>query len=79
MWRAFGALDCAEAARQLDVPTLILHGRDDRVWEFEEAEDLHSMVTGSRLVALPTNNHILRAGEPAFTMFMAEVERFLAE
>jgi hypothetical protein len=37
------------------------------------------MVTGSRLVALPTNNHILRAGEPAFTMFMAEVERFLAE
>ena len=51
--RPFGALDCADAARPLDVPTLILHATDDQVWSFEEAEELHAMVPGSRLVPLP--------------------------
>jgi pimeloyl-ACP methyl ester carboxylesterase/DNA-binding SARP family transcriptional activator len=77
LWRAFGALDCAEAARQLDVPTLILHAIDDRVWSFEEAEELNAMVPGSRLVALPGSNHILQADEPAFATFIEAVEEFV--
>jgi DNA-binding SARP family transcriptional activator/pimeloyl-ACP methyl ester carboxylesterase len=77
MWKAFGALDCAEAARQLDVPTLIVHATDDLVWPFEEAEDLHAMVPGSTLLALPGNNHILQAGEPAFATFIGAVEEFV--
>ena len=77
MWTAFGYLDCAEAARRLEVPTLILHSDQDRVWSVEEAEELHSMVAGSRLVRLRSNNHILQAGEPAFDTFMDEVERFV--
>ena len=36
LWRAFGSLDCSDAARRLDVPTLILHANDDQVWSFEE-------------------------------------------
>jgi pimeloyl-ACP methyl ester carboxylesterase len=78
LWRAFGSLDCAEAARRLDVPTLILHSTDDRVWSIAEAEELHRMVSGSRLVALESRNHILQADEPAFASFIDEVERFLA-
>ena len=78
LWRAFGSLDCADAARQLDVPTLILHATDDRVWSFAEAEDLHAMVRGSTLVALPGNNHILQADEPAFARFIDAVEEFVA-
>lgn len=78
LWRAFGTLDCAEAARQLHVPTLILHATDDRVWSFREAEELHAMVPGSRLVALPGSNHILQAGEPAFDLFIEAVEEFIA-
>ena len=78
LWRAFGALDCAEAARRLDVPTLILHAADDQVWSFDEAEELHAMVPGSRLVRLPSNNHILQADEPAFAEFIDEVDRFVS-
>ncbi|MFZ2014372.1 MAG: alpha/beta fold hydrolase [Nocardioides sp.] len=77
LWRAFGSLDVAEAARELDVPTLILHSRDDLVWSFAEAEELHSLVSGSRLVPLESNNHILQADEPAFSVFTDEVRRFL--
>lgn len=78
LWRSFGTLDCAVEARRLDVPTLILHSTDDQVWAFDEAEELHSMVAGSRLVGLPSRNHILQADEPAFATFIDEVERFLA-
>ena len=78
LWRAFGALDCAEAARQVDVPTLILHATDDKVWSFDEAEELNAMVPGSRLVALPGSNHILQADEPAFAVFTEAVEQFVA-
>ncbi len=78
LWRAFGALDCSDAARQLDVPTLILHAKDDQVWSFDEAVELHAMVPGSRLVALDSRNHILQADEPAFGQFLDELEEFLA-
>jgi DNA-binding SARP family transcriptional activator/pimeloyl-ACP methyl ester carboxylesterase len=78
MWRTFGSLDCADAARRLDVPTLILHPTDDRIWSFDEAEDLHKMVAGSKLVPLPSRNHILQPEEPAFRLLLDEVEAFLA-
>lgn len=79
LWRAFGSLDATEAARTIGVPTLILHARDDLVWSFSEAEELHSLVAGSRLVPLDSRNHILQAGDPAFGTFIQEVRRFLAD
>ena len=78
LWRAFGSLDCSEAARALDVPTLILHAEEDLVWPFEEGEQLQAMVAGSRLVRLPSRNHILQPDEPAFGLLLDEVDRFLA-
>jgi DNA-binding SARP family transcriptional activator/pimeloyl-ACP methyl ester carboxylesterase len=78
LWKAFGYLDAADAARSVDVPTLILHSRDDLVWSFAEAEDLHGLVAGSRLVALNSRNHILQAGEPSFGDFIREVRHFLS-
>ena len=79
LWRAFGFLDASEAARTLDVPTLILHSRDDQVWSFSEAEELQGQIAGSRLVPLDTANHILQADEPAFDQFVREVRAFLDE
>lgn len=78
LWHAFGSLDIADAARQLDVPCLILHVVDDQVWSFAEAEDLHALIPGSTLVPLPGNNHILKGDEPAFRLLIDAVNRFLA-
>jgi pimeloyl-ACP methyl ester carboxylesterase len=66
------------ASARLSVPTLILHAKDDRVWRFSEAEELHALVPGSRLVELDSNNHILRADEPAFDRLLHEEREFLA-
>jgi pimeloyl-ACP methyl ester carboxylesterase/DNA-binding SARP family transcriptional activator len=79
LWRAFGSLDCSDAARRLDVPTLILHSTHDQVWSIAQAEELHAIVPGSRLVPLHSRNHILQANEPAFAHFISEVEDFLSD
>lgn len=55
-----------------------MHSSDDRVWSFAEAEELHSMIRGSRLVRLDSKNHILQGAEPAFGVFIDEVHSFLA-
>jgi DNA-binding SARP family transcriptional activator/pimeloyl-ACP methyl ester carboxylesterase len=79
LWRAFGYLDASPAARLLDLPTLVLHSRDDRVWAYREAEQLHAMIRGSTLIGLDSSNHILQPGEPAFRTMMDEVRQFLAD
>ncbi|WP_392543767.1 alpha/beta fold hydrolase [Oryzobacter telluris] len=72
-------MDVTEAARALDVPTLILHARDDMRIPFEQGVALASLITGSRLVPLDSRNHLLRPDEPAWTHLLAEVDAFLAE
>ena len=78
LFYSFGVLDIAGAARQLDMPCLILHSVDDQVWSFAEAEDLHALIPGSTLVPLPSRNHILKGDEPAFALLIEAVDRFLA-
>ena len=38
-----------------------------------------SLIPDSRFVALESNNHILLADEPAWPVFLREVEAFLGE
>jgi pimeloyl-ACP methyl ester carboxylesterase/DNA-binding CsgD family transcriptional regulator len=61
----------------LDVPTLVLHARGDRMNEFEKARILASGIPGARLVALESENHILLEDEPAWPVFVDEVRRFM--
>lgn len=71
-------IDVTDIARRLDVPTLILHARDEVRVPFEQARLLASLIPGSRLVPLDTRNHLMRADEPAWHHLLAEVDAFLA-
>jgi pimeloyl-ACP methyl ester carboxylesterase/DNA-binding CsgD family transcriptional regulator len=62
----------------LDVPTLVLHSTGDQMNEFAYGRHLASAIRGARLVALDSDNHILLADEPAWAVFVDEVEAFLA-
>ena len=75
---AFHRLDATELARSVRVPTLVLHSTEDRGVPFEEGRRLAGLIPGSRFVALPSRNHILRPQEIAFAQFLAEIETFLA-
>jgi pimeloyl-ACP methyl ester carboxylesterase len=73
-----GHIDVREEAGRVKAPTLVLHARNDQRPPFAEGRLLASLIPGSRFVALESDNHILLADEPAWPIFLTEVESFLA-
>ena len=71
--------DARHLLADLDVPTLVLHSRGDRMNGFAEGRYLASHVAGARLVALESDNHIVLEDEPAWPAFVREVAEFLAD
>lgn len=76
---AFHGLDVSDLARQVSVPTLVLHAVGDRGVPFEEGRHLAGLIPGARFVALNSRNHILLQRDAAFPQFINEIERFLAD
>lgn len=74
-----GPIDVTEELRRVRAPTLVLHARDDRRPPFEQGRLMASLIPDSRFVALESSNHILLADEPAWPVFLREVEAFLAD
>lgn len=62
----------------LDVPTLVLHSREDKMNDFAGSRHLASAIAGARLVVLESSNHIVLGDEQAWPVFLAEVTGFLA-
>ena len=73
----FGQIDVREVLPQVQVPTLVLHARDDAVIPISAGQRLAEGIPGARFVALEGNNHILLEHEPAWPRFLAEVRAFL--
>lgn len=76
--RTTARIDVREAARRVRAPTLVLHVRDDHRPPFEQGGLLAELIPGARFVPLDGCNHILLEDEPAWPVFVAEVEAFLA-
>jgi hypothetical protein len=54
-------LEAAELAKEVRVPTLVLHCKGDRVAPLEEGRDMARFIPGARFIELPGNNHALLA------------------
>ena len=76
---AFYGLDVTDQARQVAVPTLVLHARGDAMIPFDEGRQLAALVPDSVFVPLEGRNHILLETEPAWTRFVEEVTAFIDE
>lgn len=79
LWSMNAAVDATELARQVRVPTLILHCAGDRVAPLDEALLATRLIPDATLTELPGNNHALLEGTPAFDQFFEEVSAFLAK
>jgi len=77
LFRARGAVDVVALARRVQVRTLVIHARDDRVVPVQEGRLLAALIPDARLVVLDSANHILLADEPAWEQFVAEFRGFL--
>ena len=73
----FAQIDVSEQAPHVQCPTLILHSRGDLRVPRAQAQDLAALIPNSELRFLHSRNHILTAHEPAWPVFLAEINRFL--
>jgi pimeloyl-ACP methyl ester carboxylesterase/DNA-binding CsgD family transcriptional regulator len=70
--------DVVNLLPRLDLPTLVLHSRGDRMVDFADSRYLAAGIDGARLVVLESANHIVLGDEPAWPVFRDEVAAFLA-
>ena len=71
-----GQIDIAALLPKVQVPTLVLHARQDEVCPLSEGVLLATEIPGARFVQLESRNHILLENEPAWERFKNEVLAF---
>ncbi|MEE8045313.1 MAG: alpha/beta fold hydrolase [Dehalococcoidia bacterium] len=70
-------IDVLPVLGDINVPTLVLHARDDAQIPFEQGRQLAAMIPGSRFVPLEGANHLILAYEPGWAIAISEVRAFL--
>jgi pimeloyl-ACP methyl ester carboxylesterase len=78
MHEASGEFDVTALLSQVNVPTLVLHARDDARVPFETGRRMAAGIPGAQFVALPGRNHLFLESEPAFGQFLEHTRAFLA-
>lgn len=71
-----GNVDITDLLARVQVPTLVIHAREDNVIPFSEGRLLASSIPGAQFVELESKNHILLEHEPAWTRFQEAVLEF---
>lgn len=74
---AFGGVDVQLEAASLDVPTLVMHAREDARIPFEEGRLAAATIPNARLISLDSRNHVILPDEPAFAQMFTELHSFL--
>jgi hypothetical protein len=58
---------------------MIFHSKDEAAVPFREGQLLASRIPGSRLIELPSRNHLVIPQEPAWAIFVRELHKYLGE
>jgi pimeloyl-ACP methyl ester carboxylesterase/DNA-binding CsgD family transcriptional regulator len=73
----WGEIDIRPHLPHVAVPALVAHARDEVVIPFEEGRILAAGIPGARLLSLDSRNHLPLADEPAWPVFLRELQTFL--
>lgn len=74
---ALGEIGVHGLLRQIETPTLVTHSREDAMIPFESGRFMAREIPGARLVPLESRNHLILDREPAWPVFVDEVNEFL--
>ena len=74
---ASGDADVTDLLGQVNIPTLVMHAREEVRVPFESGRRMASAITGARFVALRSRNHLILEDEPAYPHFREEIRSFL--
>ena len=70
-------IDVTELLTQVNIPTLVLHCREDGIVPFNEGRRMAAMIPGARFIPLEGRNHLMLEHEPAWPRFLEEIRTFL--
>ena len=70
---ASGQIDVTELLGKVNVPTLVMHARDEVRVPFENGRRMAAGMPGARFVALQSRNHLILEDEPAYPRFLDEI------
>lgn len=79
LWKMNNVIDTVEVAKQLQVPTLVLHISGDRVVPVAEGRLAARLIPNASFIELPGNDHVAIEGQPCFDGFFEEMRAFLGE
>jgi len=74
-----GNFDVRELLPRVQVPTLVMHVRDDRVVPIDAGRQMAAGIPGARFIALPGRNHLFLKHDPAAARFSEEINLFLTK
>ena len=74
---AIADTDVSNLLPLVQVPTLVLHCRDDARVPFEEGRKMAAGIPGAQFVALEGRNHVILEGDPGWGRFLDETKTFL--
>jgi pimeloyl-ACP methyl ester carboxylesterase/DNA-binding winged helix-turn-helix (wHTH) protein len=74
---ALSLVDVRSLLASVTVPTIVFHAEHDGVVPFDEGRLLAAGIPGAKFVPLPSRNHLLLEGEPAWPIFLRELGAFL--
>jgi pimeloyl-ACP methyl ester carboxylesterase len=75
--QANGDVDVSDLLAKVNVPTLVMHARDDARVGFDNGRRLAAGIPGARFVSLQSANHLILESEPAYARFIEEIISFL--
>jgi pimeloyl-ACP methyl ester carboxylesterase/DNA-binding winged helix-turn-helix (wHTH) protein len=75
--QAVDDIDVTDLLPKVNVPTLVVHCRDDAIQPFDEGRRLAAGIKGSRFVALEGRNHLILESDPTWGRFVDELRNFL--
>lgn len=75
--RTMDNIDISELLPQVNIPTLVMHCRDDAMQPFEQGRQLAAGIKGAKFVVLDGPNHMLLETDPGWRRFHDEIDAFL--
>jgi pimeloyl-ACP methyl ester carboxylesterase/AraC-like DNA-binding protein len=77
--RVLAQIDVRDLLGQVEIPTLVLHSRNDQAVPFAQGAELAAGIPNAQFIPLESRNHILLADEPAWETFTTATRRFLGD
>jgi pimeloyl-ACP methyl ester carboxylesterase/DNA-binding CsgD family transcriptional regulator len=76
---ASATVNVVDRLGKVQVPTLVIHGRDDACIPYSEGRTFAAGIPGASFVTLESRNHILLESEPAWARFREAFSTFVGE